>query len=168
MELVEKSVLVKVSETPSLKFAPGADVTPEVDVDVVLGVAAHAGRTIAMATPSAPSARRRLAKFDFMVFSSRVSDSDSRTLYFSGAFRNPVFPAEWSSQLHVNSNKNGIEREQFTQMKLLLKPTPSFLLVCLTSSDKNNILYTKFRIHYTRAKVKSSRKIARGVALVIY
>src|SRR5579864_8661081 len=85
-----------------------------------------------------------------------------------GAFRNPVFPAEWSSQLRVNSNKNGIEREQFTQMKLLLKPTPSFLLVCLTSSDKNNILYTKFRIHYTRAKVKSSRKIARGVALVIY
>src|SRR5260370_35225467 len=41
-----------------------------------------------------------------------------------GAFRNPVFPAEWSSQLRVNSNKNGIEREQFTQMKLLLKPTP--------------------------------------------
>jgi hypothetical protein len=82
--LVQKSVLLKVSETPSLKFAPGASLPPDVDVDVVLGVLPHAARTIARTTPSAPSARRRLAKFDFMVFSSRVSDSDSRTLYFSG------------------------------------------------------------------------------------
>jgi hypothetical protein len=82
--LVQKSVLLKVSETPSLKLAPGAselpgvDVVPD-DVDVVLDVPPHAARTIATTT-SAPSTRRRLANFDVMVFSSQVSDFDTRTL----------------------------------------------------------------------------------------
>ena len=49
------------------------------DVDVVLDVPPHAARTIATTT-SAPSTRRRLANFDVMVFSSQVSDSDTRTL----------------------------------------------------------------------------------------
>jgi len=42
------------------------------DVDVV----PHAARTVAVTTTSTPSACRRLANFDFIVFSSRVSDSE--------------------------------------------------------------------------------------------
>ncbi|TMC85031.1 MAG: hypothetical protein E6J10_08695 [Chloroflexi bacterium] len=65
--------MLKVSETPSLKFAPGASVLPLPDVgvlpDVLPDVLPHAARTIATTT-SAHSARRRLANFDFMVFSS--------------------------------------------------------------------------------------------------
>jgi len=79
-------VLLKVSETPSLKFAPGASVPPDVvvvpDVDEVPDVLPHAARIAAMMT-SAPSARRRFENFDFIVFSSRVSDFDTRTQYFS-------------------------------------------------------------------------------------
>jgi len=85
--LVQKSVLLKVSETPSLKLAPGASVFP--DVDEVLeeppDVPPQAARIIAATTTSAPSACRRLANFDFMVFSSRV-----------------LVPAEWSSQLEMH------------------------------------------------------------------
>jgi hypothetical protein len=73
-------VLLKVSETPSLKLAPGASVLPE--VDGVPDVLPHAARTVTTTT-SAPSTRRRLANFDFMVFSSRVADSDTQTLSFS-------------------------------------------------------------------------------------
>jgi len=40
-------------------------------VDVVPDVLPHATRTVATTT-SAPSARRRLANFDFMILSSRV------------------------------------------------------------------------------------------------
>jgi len=81
--LVQKSVLLKVSETPSLKFAPGASVPPDVgevpDV-LVLDVLPHAAKIATMMT-SAPSARKRIENFDFMVFSSRVTDL--RTLFFS-------------------------------------------------------------------------------------
>jgi hypothetical protein len=83
--LVQKSVLLKVSETPSLKLAPGASVLPDVDVFVLPDVPPHAARIIEATTTSAPSACRRLANFDFMVFSSRV-----------------LFPAEWSSQLEMH------------------------------------------------------------------
>src|SRR5260370_33764572 len=63
MQLVEKSVLLKVSQTPSLRLARGAsfaDVVVELDEP-------HAARSAAT-TASAPSARRRLANCDFMVF----------------------------------------------------------------------------------------------------
>jgi hypothetical protein len=74
----EASVLLKVSETPSLKLAPGASVLPDVDVvDGEPDVPPHATRIVATTT-SAPNARRRLANFAFMVLSSRVSESDSR------------------------------------------------------------------------------------------
>ncbi len=36
-----------------------------------------------------------------------------------------------SASARVNSNKNVTEVAQFTHLKMLLKPTPSFLLVCL-------------------------------------
>jgi hypothetical protein len=66
-------VLLKVSETPSLKLAPDASGPPDVvevpDVDVVPDVPPHATRTVAMTT-STLSARRRLTNFDFMVSSS--------------------------------------------------------------------------------------------------
>jgi len=76
--VVQKSVLLKVSETPSLKLAPGASVLPDVDVEPDAGVGPdvppHAARTIARMTPSAASACRRLGNFAFMVVTSRVSD----------------------------------------------------------------------------------------------
>jgi hypothetical protein len=55
---------------------PGASLFPEDDVllDVPPDVPPHAARIIAATKTSAPSARRRLANFNFMVFSSRVSD----------------------------------------------------------------------------------------------
>jgi hypothetical protein len=69
--LVQKSVLLKVSDTPSLKGAPGASLPPDVDElpDVVaLDVLPHAARIAAMMI-SAPSDRKRIENFDFMVFS---------------------------------------------------------------------------------------------------
>ena len=75
---------MKVSETPSLKGAPGASVPPEVGVvpDVlVLEVLPHAAKIATMMT-SAPSARKRIENFDLIVFSSWVSNFDMRTLSF--------------------------------------------------------------------------------------
>jgi hypothetical protein len=84
-------VLLKVNETPSLKLALGASVLPDVDeplpvpdVGVVPDVLPpHAVRIIVATTTSIPSACRRLVNFDFMVFSSWMPDSDSRTLHCS-------------------------------------------------------------------------------------
>jgi len=76
--LVQKSVLLKVSETPSLKGAPGASVPPDEDVlpDVLVpDVPPHAARIAAMMS-SAPNVRKRIENFDFMVFFSWMSDFD--------------------------------------------------------------------------------------------
>jgi hypothetical protein len=93
--LVQKSVLLKVNETPSLKLAFDASVPPDDDVlpvvVVVPGVLPHATRIVATTT-STPSILRRLANFDFMVFSSQVPDSDARTLYFSEGVSLPGSP----------------------------------------------------------------------------
>jgi hypothetical protein len=75
--LVQKSVLLKVSETPSLKLAPDASVPP--DVDVAPDVLPHAARMIAMAV-SAPSTRRRFANVDLMGSSFRFTRPDDPLL----------------------------------------------------------------------------------------
>src|SRR5258708_38697505 len=87
-----------VNENSSLKLVPGASVAPDVDVvDVVPDVLPRSARTVATTT-SAHRARRRLANFDLMVFSSRCRIL-TRELYTSlRACCIPVFPAEWSSQ----------------------------------------------------------------------
>jgi hypothetical protein len=67
-------VLLKVSETPSLKLAFGERVLDVPDVDVGLDALPQPVRIVRARIINTPNARRRLANSDDMVFSSHMSD----------------------------------------------------------------------------------------------
>jgi len=83
--LVQKSVLLKVSETPSLKLAPGASAPPDVGVVpdvVVLGVLPHAARTGKMKVTNAMKVNIRANGRDIAISFLLVDKDRGNTEYF--------------------------------------------------------------------------------------